>query len=537
MLIEKCDLKLKRDHLAKTLSGGMKRKLQLACMLIGGSSICLLDEVTTGLDPLSRRAIWNVILSERSHRTMILTTHFLDEAEVLGDNIVILSTGKTKCEGSPAQLKSQLGGSYYVRVPTTVDISHITYPVTIKDDQYVCEVPDSKTAVQVLSSFKNMGNAQSCITGPTLEDVFLRVSEDSHVVASKAALEEQTATSAVDQEPLLGRMPLTRAKRFWVQFRALLIKRFIILRSHWWIYLFALAIPIVCTYLAGGMMKRWKYPACGKPTATTPVVEELSSSWGDYGLALGPKSANQTVADLLIAEEQWYYDPEYDDESTILRDSLDDLLDYVKKHAGSLYFGGIWMPKDGSPTIMYPADASAPSRGMALLNLANQARSGVNMTGGVGEFRVYESPESSDALFYIVIIGLLQACYPAFFAIYPAYERRTQVRALQYSNGIRPAPLLAAYLSFDFLFAIIVAAVVTVMVIVAAPEYWGAGLLFLILALYGLAATMFVYLITRVTRSQPGAFALSFLLSALMYGISVISVTVSVASAVYKTPY
>ena len=159
------------------------------------------------------------------------------------------------------------------------------------------------------------------------------------------------------------------------------------------------------------------------------------------------------------------------------------------------------------------------------------------MTGGVGEFRVYESPESSDALFYIVIIGLLQACYPAFFAIYPAYERRTQVRALQYSNGIRPAPLLAAYLSFDFLFAIIVAAVVTVMVIVAAPEYWGAGLLFLILALYGLAATMFVYLITRVTRSQPGAFALSFLLSALMYGISVISVTVSVASAVYKTPY
>ncbi|KAH8174777.1 ABC transporter domain-containing protein [Sarocladium implicatum] len=524
-LIEKCDLKLKRDHLSKTLSGGMKRKLQLACMLIGGSSICLLDEVTTGLDPLSRRAIWNVILAERSHRTMILTTHFLDEAEVLGDNIVILSLGKTKCEGSPAQLKSQLGGSYHVRVPTTVDVSHLNYPTTIKDDQYVCEVPDSKTAVQVLSSLKNLGNSQSCVTGPTLEDVFLRVSEDSHVLASKAALEEQTTTETVGSEPLLGRMPLTRAKRFWVQFRALLIKRCIILRSHWWIYLFALALPIVCSHFAGNLMKKWKYPACGKPTATTPIVQEVSQWWANSGLTLGPESRNQTVADLLIAEDVWYFDPSYDDEAIYLKDSLDGVLDYVNKNRDAMYFGGIWAPKDGPPTIMYPADANAPTRGMALLNLANQAISGVNMTAAVGEFRVYESPQASNALFYIVVIGLLQAFYPSFFAIYPAYERKTQVRSLQYSNGIRPAPLLAAYLTFDFIFAIVVAAVVSALIVMAVPSYWGTGLLFLILALYGLASTMFVYLVSRITRSQPAAFALSFLLSAIMYGISVISVT------------
>lgn len=78
-LIRACDLGHKMKAQSKTLSGGQKRKLQLAMMFTGGSRVCCVDEVSSGLDPLSRRKIWEILLAERGDRTFLLTTHFLDE--------------------------------------------------------------------------------------------------------------------------------------------------------------------------------------------------------------------------------------------------------------------------------------------------------------------------------------------------------------------------------------------------------------------------------------------------------------------------
>src|SRR5690242_2973817 len=82
-LIRACDLGHKIKARSSTLSGGQKRKLQLAMMFTGGSRVCCVDEVSSGLDPLSRRKIWEILLAERGDRTFLLTTHFLDEADVL----------------------------------------------------------------------------------------------------------------------------------------------------------------------------------------------------------------------------------------------------------------------------------------------------------------------------------------------------------------------------------------------------------------------------------------------------------------------
>lgn len=92
-LIYDCGLTQKVQAMSKTLSGGQKRKLQLVTMLTGGSEVCCVDEVSGGLDPLSRRKIWDIMLAARGTRTIVLTTHFLDEAEFLANHMVVMSKG------------------------------------------------------------------------------------------------------------------------------------------------------------------------------------------------------------------------------------------------------------------------------------------------------------------------------------------------------------------------------------------------------------------------------------------------------------
>uniref|UniRef100_A0A8C0EBB6 ATP binding cassette subfamily A member 12 n=1 Tax=Bubo bubo TaxID=30461 RepID=A0A8C0EBB6_BUBBB len=99
-----------RHKLAGSLSGGMKRKLSIAIALLGGSRVVILDEPTTGVDPCSRRSIWEIISKNKKGRTIILSTHHLDEAEVLSDRIAFLEHGGLKCCGSPFYLKETFVG-------------------------------------------------------------------------------------------------------------------------------------------------------------------------------------------------------------------------------------------------------------------------------------------------------------------------------------------------------------------------------------------------------------------------------------------
>ena len=106
-LISKIDLTSKRDSICKTLSGGQKRKLCIALALIGGSKIILLDEPTSGMDVMARRALWEFLKNYKKDKIILLTTHFLDEAEYLGDRIGIMSDGHFLCSGTSSFLKSK----------------------------------------------------------------------------------------------------------------------------------------------------------------------------------------------------------------------------------------------------------------------------------------------------------------------------------------------------------------------------------------------------------------------------------------------
>jgi ABC-2 type transport system ATP-binding protein len=95
----------KADDRAKTLSGGQKRRLDLGIALVGDPDLVFLDEPTTGFDPAARRAAWEMIRSLRSlGKTILLTTHYLDEAEQLADRVAVLREGQIIREGAPAEL-------------------------------------------------------------------------------------------------------------------------------------------------------------------------------------------------------------------------------------------------------------------------------------------------------------------------------------------------------------------------------------------------------------------------------------------------
>ncbi|XP_041914079.1 phospholipid-transporting ATPase ABCA1 isoform X1 [Alosa sapidissima] len=115
-LLDDVGLLHKRHEETRNLSGGMKRKLSVAIAFIGGSKVVVLDEPTAGVDPYSRRAIWDLLLKYRKDRTIILSTHYMDEAELLGDRIAIISQGKLCCCGTPLYLKAKLGTGYYLTV-------------------------------------------------------------------------------------------------------------------------------------------------------------------------------------------------------------------------------------------------------------------------------------------------------------------------------------------------------------------------------------------------------------------------------------
>ncbi|EQD51690.1 ABC transporter ATP binding protein, partial [mine drainage metagenome] len=110
-LLARVALSDKADARFDTLSGGQKQKLGLALALVNDPRICFLDEPTTGLDPHARRAIWEVIRKLRDEgRTVFLTTHYLEEAQLLADRVAIIHHGQIIAEGRPAEIIRTHGG-------------------------------------------------------------------------------------------------------------------------------------------------------------------------------------------------------------------------------------------------------------------------------------------------------------------------------------------------------------------------------------------------------------------------------------------
>jgi len=112
MLLEKVTLTPYADRVSGSYSGGNKRKLSLAIALVGSPAVIFLDEPSSGMDPVSRRHMWDIIMRERTLRSIVLTTHSMEECEALCTRIGIMTAGRLQCLGGQQHLKSKYGGGY-----------------------------------------------------------------------------------------------------------------------------------------------------------------------------------------------------------------------------------------------------------------------------------------------------------------------------------------------------------------------------------------------------------------------------------------
>uniref|UniRef100_A0A8C9ZMM0 ATP binding cassette subfamily A member 3 n=1 Tax=Sander lucioperca TaxID=283035 RepID=A0A8C9ZMM0_SANLU len=187
------NLEDKRQARSKTLSGGMKRKLSIGIALIGDSKVVMLDEPTSGMDPSARRATWDLLQGEKRGRTILLTTHFMDEADLLGDRIAIMAGGELQCIGSPLFLKSKYGAGYHMvivkdalcNVSEITRLVHMYVPNATLESSAGAELsyilPKESTSrfellfAELEMNREELGIASYGASVTTMEEVFLRV--------------------------------------------------------------------------------------------------------------------------------------------------------------------------------------------------------------------------------------------------------------------------------------------------------------------------------------------------------------------------
>ena len=195
-MVEDLMLSGKGNVKVSQLSGGMKRKLSVAIALIGGSEIVILDEPTAGMDPYARRATWDLLGKYKQNRCILMSTHLMDEADLLGDRIVIMAEGKLCCSGSSLFLKSRYGVGYHMTlvkdlncivseveslvnsfIPSAKKVTDIGMELSfILPSTEACIFPDLFDELE--RDKETLGVASFGISITTMEEVFLKVGED-----------------------------------------------------------------------------------------------------------------------------------------------------------------------------------------------------------------------------------------------------------------------------------------------------------------------------------------------------------------------
>eukprot|EP00043_Microstomoeca_roanoka_P002430 m.38349 g.38349 ORF g.38349 m.38349 type:complete len:1691 (-) comp11480_c1_seq1:2027-7099(-) len=223
-LLREIDLQDKADEFTEHLSGGQKRKLSVGIALIGDPQILCLDEPSSGMDPYSRRKLWELLQSKRAGRVTLLTTHYMQEADILADRKAIMSRGRVQCVGSSLFLKSRYGVGYHLHLAKSdafdadgvhAVISQHVQKATQEEGESSTEVsyalPHSETRRfgalfgQLTTEKQQLGLRSFGVSMTTLEEVFVRLHQLEEEAEIALSVKKSTDTStSTPQDRLLS---------------------------------------------------------------------------------------------------------------------------------------------------------------------------------------------------------------------------------------------------------------------------------------------------------------------------------------------
>ncbi|KAK1985845.1 ABC transporter [Colletotrichum cereale] len=524
-LIDAIGLATKSKAQSKTLSGGQKRKLQLGMMLTGGSAVCCVDEVSSGIDALSRRKIWDILLSERGKRTIILTTHFLDEADLLADNIAILSKGNLRAEGSSVALKNALGDGYRIHVLNAKDvrappeISGVALEAS--SNSIVYTAPSSSLAAVVIRELE-AHQISYRISSPNIEDVFLNVAEEVQGEAFQSLQPGAHRGSTVSGQELSEKATVTHGERdnlglqsgcqtgFFKQTTILVHKRLILFKTNWIPYVIVFIVPIIAAAIMHLLIANEGPTSCDPANFTgSGDLNGYKEAFKEASLAAGPPSAFLTsvVGDLFGFLAPASYDS-IGISNISLSDSYQDLARFVEENRRNVSPGGIWASsQDATPTIAYRADENMISAAFIVQNLLSVVRNNVSIAAAYAPFDSVIPSSTLTTAQLAIYFSIVLSIIPAFFGLYPNVERRNHVRGLQYSSGVRSLPLWTSHLIFDFGVSFIPLLAAAIIFAVSSDMWYASGYLFPVFLLYGITSILLSYVISLFTSSQVATFA------------------------------
>ncbi|DAZ93924.1 TPA: LOW QUALITY PROTEIN: hypothetical protein N0F65_008867 [Lagenidium giganteum] len=290
----------KRSVLSSALSGGMKRKLSVAIALLGDSSLVFLDEPTSGMDPYSRRSTWEILMNNRQNRVLVLTTHFMDEADILGDRIAIMAEGELRCCGSPLFLKNRFGAGYnltIVKKENCNDSRVIDFIVShIPQAQVLSNLPmdtSSKFAGlfrQLDASLSSLALHSYGISVTTMEEVFIKVAESGdtdqqHTLKKDAKERGDRHASSISEAPewtSTRRQAMSASTMFISQIKALVQKRFRIGKRDKRMFIMSLVLPMAWLVLGLSTLRASQVTT---PDPSIPLnLNALQKEAGSIGL-------------------------------------------------------------------------------------------------------------------------------------------------------------------------------------------------------------------------------------------------------------
>ncbi|XP_068631847.1 phospholipid-transporting ATPase ABCA3-like [Battus philenor] len=564
MLINNLEMQDKRDYMASGLSGGQKRRLCVGIALSGGASVVLLDEPTSGMDPASRRALWDLLQKMKKGRSMILTTHFMDEADILGDRVAIMSSGRLQCVGSPYFLKQHYGVGYTLVVVKNDDfspelctevINKYIPNTSIKEDRgrevtYALTNNYSYLFEDMLKDLENNANKIQIknygLVATTLEDVFMSVGsdvevnsdiDDSATVTTTSVIEDMlkyefgtASTDCLDQkeEDVLG------YKRVWLHTLAIWQKLWWIWTRSWGVLILQVLVPLliinatlgVLRYIVSNipaMQSRALTFAEGYLTTETLLSYNITSSSSIGGLMkvgyeLFFGMSNNNTMSLTVIEQQGV-DDHYMElmEDTITRGYIRNRVligaSFTDDTATAWFSNFGYHDIATSLATMHSAILKAWNS-TANINVYNHPLKAVYRDQGNLQLMV-TLLSMQIAISLGNSLGIASAAYVMFYV----KERISRAKLLQKAAGVQPIVLWGAAAIFDWFWFLLIS--VTIVISCVAFEVIGLstatelGRLYICLMLYGAAMLPLHYLFSHAFSGPALGFVIMFFINVL----------------------